>query len=126
MQKIFCLLLLTFLLAGSAQCDENRSLKETLVGTWNYVSASPKKAGPFKSVKPTKIYWTLRADGSGVYYRKINQFNAASVHDKLTWSVKDRTLTLDGDLHYTIVEWDESRMLWQNPSKTTFFVVEKE
>ena len=101
------------------------SIEEVLPGTWDYVSSSPTKDGPLKSIEPTKIYWTLNANGTGVYYRKINQFSAASVHDKLRWKVKGKTLTMDGDLHYTIIEWGESWMIWRNPSGTTYFRVEK-
>jgi hypothetical protein len=126
MKRYLCLLLFGTLLAVPEQADEKSSLQGVLPGTWNYISDSPTKTGPFKSIEPTKIYWTLDPDGTGVYYRKINQFNAARVHDDLRWSVEGETLTLDGDLHYTIIDWDESWMIWQNPSKTIFFRVEKE
>lgn len=102
------------------------SLEEVLPGTWNYISDSPTKDGIFKPVEPAKLYWKLNADGSGTYYRKINQFNAPMVHDKLRWSIKGKTLTMDGDLHYTVIEWGESWMIWRNPSGSTYFRVEKE
>lgn len=123
MKTYLCFLLVVFFLAGPSQAE---GVEDVLPGTWNFISSSPTKDGTFELIEPTKIYWTLNADGSGLYYRKINQFNAPQVHDELRWSVKGKTLTLDGDLHYTIVDWDESRMTWLNPGKTQFIRVERQ
>ena len=101
------------------------SLKDVLPGTWDYVSSSPTKTGTFQPIEPTKIYWILNADGSGIYYRKINRFNAASVHDQLRWKVEGETVTMDGDIHYTVLDWGKTWMTWVNPSKTTYFRIEK-
>lgn len=132
--KLYCLFAL-LILAAPIQADNNpdteestpkSSLLEVLPGTWNYVSSSTTRDGVFEPIEPTKIYWTLNSDGTGTYYRKINQFNAARIQEGLRWSVKGKTLTMDGDIHYTIVDWDTSRMIWQNPGKTTFLRVERQ
>jgi len=112
--------------SGGEDTNSRLSVEDVLPGTWNYISSSTTKDGPFESIEPTKIYWTLNEDGTGVYYRKINQFNAASIHDDLRWKVKGKTLTMDGDIHYTIMAWGESWMVWRNPSGSTYLRVHKE
>ena len=135
MKNIVWLLLVVSFVAAPSLAEDSRdtekastklALKDALPGTWNYVSSSPTKDGVFTSIEPTKMFWTFNGDGSGLSYRKINEFNAARIHDELRWSVQGNTLTMDGDIHYTIVDWDESRMTWLNPSKTTYIRVEKQ
>ncbi len=130
MKKVLWLLFVVSLLATPSQADDRRvadtTLSQALPGTWNYVSDSTTRDGVFRPIEPTKIFWTLHPDGTGKYYRKINEFNAARVDDQLRWSVKGKTLTIDGDLHYTIIDWDESWMIWLNPSKKTFIRLEKQ